>query len=231
MKPRLALLPVALLLAASATSAIAADKVACNLIEDPAGDTFAVRSQDAPPAGGPVYGPQEDSLDVVGGDLASDGTTVTAVIRIAKLSRSIQLSPTGITAAVDFLVGSSTDVVSLKAVLVTGQPDVFEASWKPADNLPNQPVNYLGAATGVVDLAKNEVRIHAPASLFDQHGPVKLGGKLIPNETESATAGRAIPPGTKTADSPMTSRGLFADVAISGKAAVIGAKSCVPIGK
>ncbi len=231
MKPRLALLPVALLLAASATSAVAADKVACNLIEDPAGDTFVARTQDAPPAGGPQYGPQEDSLDVISGDLASDGKIVTAVVRIAKLSRSIQLSPTGITAGVDFLIGNSTDVVSMRAVLVSGQPDKFEVSWKPDGHTANVPVNYLGEVTGVVDEAKNEIRIHAPAELFVDHGPVVMGQKLIPNETESATAARAVPPGTATKDGPMTTRGPFADVAKSGKPAVIGAKTCVPIGK
>ena len=231
MKRRLALLPVSLILAATASSAVAADKVACNAIEDPKGDTFAVRSQDAPPAGGPVYGPQEDSLDVISGDLAGDGKTVTAVVRIAKFSRSIQLSPTGITVGVDFLIGNSTDVIRLMAVLATGQPDKFEVTWKPDGHTANVPVNYLGEVTGVVDEAKGEVRIHAPVELLKPHGDAKIGAKLIPNELESATAARAVPQGTTAKDGPTTTRGPFADIAASGKSVVVGAKTCVPIGK
>ncbi|HVF20160.1 MAG TPA: hypothetical protein VNA14_07950 [Mycobacteriales bacterium] len=230
MKNRLVLLPVAVLLAVGTSAYAAPAKVACNTIEDPAGDTFLVRSQDAPPVG-PRYGPQEDSLDVISGDLASDGKVVTAVVRIKKLSRSIALSPTGITVGVDFLIGTSTDVIRLMAVLANGQPDKFEVTWKAEGHTANVPVNYLGEVTGVVDEAKNEVRIHAPVDLLAPHGVAKIGAKLIPNEAESATAARAVPQGTKQKDGPTSTRGPFADIAVGGKSVVVGAKSCVVPGK
>jgi hypothetical protein len=236
MKVRTALIPLVALAALTAPSASAATKPAkvkptCNTIADAKGDTFAARTQDAPPAGGPAYGPQEDGLDITSGDLASDGKVVTAVVRIAKLSRSIALSPTGITSGVEFVIGSSDSLVRLQAVLVTGQPDRFEVTTIAGDALPNTPSTYVGAVTGAVDLAKNEIRISAPAALLAPYGTVKPGVKLFPNDAQSATASRGVPAITTTAGQPATTRGPFADVAIGGAAVVVGAPSCVVPGK
>jgi hypothetical protein len=226
---RLALVPVAALVALVAPAATAAPKAApaCNTITDPAGDTFAVRQQDAQGA----YGPQEDSLDITSGDLASNGKVVTAVVRIKKLSRTVQSSPTGLTAAVGFLIGGGDTVVRLQAVLVNGQADRFEVAAIPPDNLPNQPATYVGDVTGVVDLAKNEVRITAPAALLAPFGDLKPGTPLFPNEAESATVARGVPAITSTPGAPMTTRGPFADIAAGGKAVKVGAPSCVVPGK
>jgi hypothetical protein len=230
-RSRLALVPVLALVAVIAPGAHAATKAkvapSCNTIADPKGDTFAVRSQD----GAGAYGPQEDGLDITSGDLASDGTTVTAVVRIAKLSRSIALSPTGITTGVEFLIGTSDTVVRLQAVLVSGQPDRFEVTEIASDATPNTPSTYVGEVKGVVDLAKNEVRISAPASLLAPYGPVKPGVKLFPNDAQSATASRAVPPITTTPGQPASTRGPFADIAAGGKPVVVGAPSCVVPGK
>jgi hypothetical protein len=212
-------------------AAHAAAKPACHIITDPAGDTFAVRTQNDPPAGDPHYGPQDDSLDVVSGDLASDGKVVTAVIRIKKLSRTVQTSPTGITASLGFLIGGSDTVVRLYAVLTTGQTDRFEVSAISSGALANTPATYVGDAHGVVDLAKNEIRITALGTLLAPYGTLKPGTPLFPNENESATVGRNVPSGTKTQGQPMTTRGPFADIAAGGKAIKVGAPSCVVPGK
>ena len=229
MQARLALVPVTALVALIAPAAMAAPKVApaCNTITDPAGDTFAVRSQDQQG----VYGPQDDSLDVVSGDLASDGKVVTAVIRIKKLSRTVQTSPTGLTASLGFLIGGGDTQVRLYAGLVTGRPDRFEVGALAADALPNTPSTYVGEATGVVDLAKNEVRITAPAALLAPYGALKPGTTLFPNEAESATVARGVPAITTTPGQPMSTRGPFADIAAGGKAIKVGAPSCVIPGK
>ena len=137
----------------------------------------------------------------------------------------------GFTAGVDFIIGSSTDIVSLKAVLISGQPDRFEVSYKPVDAVPNTPATFLGMATGVVDEAKSEIRIHAPVAMLSMFSPIKKGTKLVPNANESAVASRGVPPVTSTPGQPMSSRGPFADIAAGGKAAVTGAKTCVAIGK
>jgi hypothetical protein len=212
---------------------MAAPKVAkaCNTITDPAGDTFALRQQDAPPAGDPQYGPQEDSLDIVSGDLASDGKVVTAVVRIKKLSRTVQTSPTGFTAGVEFVIGGSDSYLRLQAVLISGQADRFEVTTIAADALANTPPTYVGEAKGVVDLAKGEVRITAPAALLAPYGDLKPGTPLFPSEKQSATVARGVPPITSTPGQPATTRGPFADVAIGGKAIKVGAPSCVVPGK
>ena len=228
MKARLALVPLLLVAGVTAPIAQAAPKPkpSCLTISDPKGDTFAVRAQDSQGA----YGPQEDALDIVSGDLASDGKVVTAVVRLASFSRAIASSPQGFTVGVDFLIGSSADsVVRLQAVL--GSADRFEVSAKATDALPNVPSTYVGEATGVVDEKKGEIRITAPAELLAPYGALKPGTKLVPNEAESATASRGVPPITTTPGQPMTTRGPFADVAAGGRTVAVGAPSCVVPGK
>ena len=229
MQVRLALVPLVALGALVAPMAEAAPKAkpSCMTITDPKGDTFAIRFQDAQGA----YGPQEDALDVVSGDLASDGKTVTAVVRIAKLSRAINLSPTGFTAGVDFRIGASDFVVRLQANLIRNAPDRFEVAARPGDALPNTPSTFVGTVTGVVDEKKGEVRIHAPAAMLEPYGPIKPGVKLTPNDAESATVARGVPAITSTPGGPMSSRGPFADIAAAGKFVLVGAPSCVVPGK
>ena len=230
MQVRLAVVPLLLVAGITAPVADAAPKPkpSCLTISDPKGDTFAVRAQD----GEGAYGPQEDALDIVSGDLASDGKVVTAVVRLASLSRAVATSPTGLTVGVDFLIGSSAEsVVRLQAVLPSGSADRFEVSAKAIDALPNVPSTYVGEATGVVDEKKGEIRITAPAALLAPYGALKPGTKLIPNEAESATASRSVPPITTTPGQPMTTRGPFADIAASGRTVAVGAPSCVVPGK
>ena len=229
MQVRLALVPLVAVGALVAPMAEAAPKAkpSCMTITDPKGDTFAIRSQDAQGA----YGPQEDALDITSGDLASDGKVVTAVVRIAKLSRAIATSPQGITVGLDFRIGVSDSVVRLQASMINGSADRFEVAVKAFDAVPNTPMTFVGTATGVVDEKAGEVRIHAPAAMLEPYGPLKPGVKLTPNEAESATVSRGVPPITSTPGQPMTSRGPFADIAAAGKLVVAGAPSCVVPGK
>jgi hypothetical protein len=227
MKLRAALVPAALVAGLLVPGASAAAPPACNTISDPKGDTFAIRLQD----GQGAYGPQEDALDVVSADLASDGKVVTAAIRLASFSRAIATSPQGFSVGLDFLIGSSTDVVRLQAVLVNGDSDRFEVSAKAADAVPNSPSTFVAAVTGVVDDKKSEIRISAPAEVLAAYGALKPGTKLIPNEAESATVARGVPALTTTPGAPMTTRGPFADIAAGGKTVAVGTKSCVVPGK
>lgn len=228
MQVRLALVPLVALVAGLAPMADAAPKAkpACQNITDPKGDTFATRAQDAQGA----YGPQENALDIVSADLASDGKVLTAVIRLDSLSRSIATSPQGFTVGLDFRIGSGTDVVRLAGVAVRNG-DRFEVSSKPIDAVPNTPSTFVAQVTGVVDEKKNEVRIHAPAEVLAKFGGLKAGTKLIPHDAESATASRGVPAITTTPGAPMTTRGPFADIAASGKVITVGAPSCVVPGK
>lgn len=224
MQVRLALVPLVALVAGVAPLAEAAPKPkpACQNIVDPKGDTFALRSQDAQGA----YGPQENALDITSADLASNGKVVTAVVRLASVSRAIATSPQGFTIGLDFRIGSSSDVVRLQAVAVQGG-DRFEVSTKSVDAVANTPSTFVGVVTGVVDAKKGEVRIHAPAAMLEPYGKLTPGTKLVPNENESATASRGVPAITTTPGAPMTTRGPFADIAAAGKTIAVGAPSCV----
>jgi hypothetical protein len=227
MQLRLVLVPLIVVGGLLTPVASAAPAPVCNTITDPKGDTFAIRTQDAQGA----YGPQEDALDIVSADLASDGKVVTAAVRLVSLSRAISTSPQGFTVGLDFIIGSSSDVVRLQAVLVNGDSDRFEVSAKADDAVPNTPSTFVAAVTGVVDEKKGEIRITAPADVLAPYGALKPGMKLIPNEAESATASRGVPAITTTPGQPMTTRGPFADIAASGKTVLVGAKSCVVPGK
>lgn len=229
MKVRLALVPLTALVAVVAPVADAAPKPkpACQTITDAKGDTFAARAQDAQGA----YGPQEDGLDITSADLVSDGKMLTAAIRLASLSRAVATSPQGFTVGLDLLIGSSDSTVRLQGVLINGQADRFEVSARAADALPNTPSTFVGEVTGVVDEKAGEIRIHAPADLLAPYGALKPGTKLIPNEAESATASRGVPPVTSQPGAPMSTRGPFADIAAGGRTIAVGAPSCVVPGK
>lgn len=209
---------LSLLLAGAATAAPAkapakakAAKAVCNLFSDPKGDTFALRSQDT--AG--QYGPQEDGLDIVSGDLASDATTLTGVLRVANLSAAVPTSPGGVSFDINFLSGASDAPLYIRAV-VTAAGSTAEAGTREtlvATSLPTP----LGAGTVIVDKPKNEVRFSFPLALFASVGGLKPGAKLVFGDV---TTGRAI-----------GARAVFADVASQVKGYAVGARSCVIPGK
>jgi hypothetical protein len=212
--------------AAHAAPKKAAPKV-CNLVVDDAGDTFVARAQDGTPAG--AVGPKEDGFDILSADIASDAKTVTVVIRVKKLSSAIQTSPTGAGFAFDFTLPSSDLQASMRAVYVTGQPAYYEVTDKDP-SIPNSPSTYLAPATGFADAKKNEVHISAPVKAFAALGVIKAGTVLAP-AADAATSGRAVPPSPGTADQPVATRYVFADVAAGGKVYKTGTPSCVTPGK
>lgn len=200
MKARAAVLVSAIIAAGLAGSASAATKPApkvCKLITDATGDVT--------PAG--------PSLDIVSGDVASDAATkkITAVIRVAGgLGASEPTAPTGRTWRIQFTHPSSDKPLYL---LASQEPTgtTFEFGTISGNFLDGQ-----GTATGVIDAAKNEVRITAP-SAFD--GLAKL------------TAGSKV-----TSISAVTQRRFVVlltagDSAIATKSYTLGAASCVAVGK
>jgi hypothetical protein len=202
-------------------------KPVCNLVTDAAGDTFAFRSQDGTPAA--AVGPKEDAFDVLSGDIASDGKTVTTVIRVKKLATSIQTSPEGAGYAFDFLLPTSDLQASMRAVLVNGQKPYFEVTYKDP-SVPNSPSTFVALAKGIVDTKKNEIHISAPVAAFADLGPIKPGTVLQP-AADAATSGRAVPPSPGTPGQPVATRYVFADVAAGGKTYKTGTPSCVVPGK
>ena len=215
MRLRTAVLAAGIALTTLATGADA--KPACNLAEDPAGDTFLLRYQDQYRPQGAPYGPQEDAMDILSADIASDGKVVTAVIRVKNLEAAAPTSPGGVGYTLDFLTPKSEFTMYLRA-LKTGAGTTFEAGFKEPLPVGVTTVNTsLGTVQGVLDAAKNEVRITAPLSVFDSQGGIKSGNKLTLGEI---TTGRIAGPRT-----------VFADVVVGEKSYTVGAASCVKPGK
>lgn len=120
------------------SSASAAPAKSCNIMTDPAGDATG-----------------STALDVVSGDLASDAKTLTGVVRVTKLSETDPTSPTGIAWGVRFTApGSDLPYYLLATKLARGDAGF---SFGQVDGTS---LRTLGGATGVIDVAKNEVRIH-----------------------------------------------------------------------
>lgn len=137
------------------------DKPVCNLITDPAGDTT---------------GPSS-ALDLVSGDVASNGKTFTGVIRTAALAESDLSSPTGIAWGLRFTTPSSDLPLYLLATKFNGSEAEFTYGEVNGSRLME-----LGVGKGVIDLAKKEVRIHVPTKGLG----VKAGSKI----TELQAQGR-----------------------------------------
>jgi hypothetical protein len=182
----------------------------CNLFTDPAGDGtgFLLTDQN--------YLPNDPQLDIVSGDVASDGKTITAVLRLSALDKTDSNAPTGRTYYVNFGIGDVE--LNLSAALDQDGGVTYQAGFQDTASRAG-----LGAVTGVLDLAKKEVRIHAPLSIFAEKLPLKAGTKL---EYVEGLAQRYV--GNRTAGRGVTPS---ADATDPGKAYTIGAPSCVVPGK
>ena len=185
-------------------------KPVCKLVEDAAGDTFLLRSQD----GAGAFGPQDDGMDIVSADLASNAKTLTGVIRVKKLGAST--SPGGVSFDINFLSAASESPLYVRAVVPSSGTPTAEAGSRES-LLVTSVSAPLGAGTVVVDQAKNEVRFSFPLSHFTPVGGLKAGSKLSFGDV---TTGRAA--GT---------RAVFADVSTTAKTYTVGAPSCVVPGK
>jgi hypothetical protein len=143
-------------------------KPVCNIVSDVKGD--------ADIAGGVG---QDDSLDIVSADLASDKQTVTAVVRVVKASAVSAIYKYGSTWRVNFTVNGVA--LSISAVSdrsgVVGQYTYTDATG-----------GHIIASDGVVtiDQSTNEVRISVPTSAFGEHANLKPGTLV---EKISATTG------------------------------------------
>ena len=113
-------------------------KPVCNLVTDPAGD--------ANGTGTGVNSPASDQdLDLLGADIATNATTLTAVVRLSALDASDSTAPGGREYQVVFTVAGT--VYSVDAVLApTGN------SWD------------AGKGTGIVDAAHKQVHVSVPLS-------------------------------------------------------------------
>lgn len=195
------------LLATAGLAGAAPAKPSCNLVQDPKGDGtgFVFTDED--------YLPNDPNLDLISGDIASNAKTITAVIRTDALAMSDPAAPTGRAYYANFTVGGTELFLAVR----------LDASGNGTYNggfIDGRRQN-LGAATGVVDVAKKEVRISAPLSLFASQAVIKPGTKIADlNLLAQRYIGVAGPGATPSADA-----------AVGGKVYTAGGKSCVVVGK
>ena len=145
-------------------------KPVCNLVKDDAGDASI-----QPPI------PSDDSVDVLGGDLASDAKKVTAVIRVKNLAATSPAMVTGRNYYFQFTPPKATYPVYFSYETDPTTPllgGVF--NWGDLEPGTGGVPTYTtkGSATGVIDSAKNEIRITVPVSDVGSVGSMKVGGKV-----------------------------------------------------
>ena len=207
-KARVALLAGIVAIGAIATSASAKSAAVCNVVEDAKGDANGSFVADGLPL------PSEDAIDILSADLATNSKTITAVIRVAKLSTTVATSPQGIHGKFIFTAPGTDFPLYLQATTDPANGPTFSAGY--IDGISNG----LGAATGVFDTAANEIRISAPLSIFSAQTKIKNGTKLSSFEVNT---GRYVYFGASFSDST--------DSAVGAKSYSVGAASCVKVGK
>ena len=203
-------------------AAEAAPAKVCNLVSDAQGDATASTV------------PGDDAMDIVGGDFASNAKQLTAVIKIAKIVNPNPESPLGQSYFMVFNLKGTADTLSVSAGLYpTGNE--FKFGYQGVD--PNTGVNTsytLGDATGVIDTAKNEIRVTADIAKFPQAKFLKPGNSVTTLTAEARRVyGQRVVPSQQGPAGPRIPLGgatLTFDTA-TGKKYTLGAKSCVVIGK
>lgn len=170
---RLAL--VGLLVVTSAPHANAARR--CELLKDQKGDAGLNGGEGG--IGPIVPGTEDESLDIVSADIATDARRLTVVIRVARLSppSALQLYrerwsfhfATPETAF--FLSADRTDAASSFTL------NHYTTEYS-GDTSRSYLFEYVGEVTGVVDLAASEIRMTAPLSMFKPYDAITTGVTL-----------------------------------------------------
>lgn len=207
---------------AATKPAAAKPKPVCNLVTDAAGDA--------------TYNnvPGDGNDDIVGGDLASDGKTVTGVIRLAALAQPDPMAPLGQGFFISWSAKGSDAQLFLSArTYPTGTQFIY--GYQGVDPTSGINTSYtLGTAAGVVDTAKKEVRISSPtASWKDTGAKMAPGDKLLAPVVETyRIAGQGLVPSQSVGGQRVPIGGLLLpfDTA-DGKNYVVGTPSCVAVGK
>ena len=181
----------------------------CNLVTDAAGDANGSFIQEG------ISGvPSEDAVDIISGDVATKGKTLTTVLRVKKLALSSPTAPGGLHWKFFFNVGDTQ--IFTQAIAATGASPTF--TFGTIDETAGTSKS-LGDAAGVLDMAKSEVRISVPISALPESP--KPGSKI---NTLAPNAGRYF-------GSPAVTFSDSTDVASSEKTYTAGSPSCVAVGK
>lgn len=200
----------------------------CNLVTDAPGDANGVNLNQSPLPTLPTTtaGSSDDALDVLSVDVATDKTTITAVLRLKKLAATSTNAPTGMTWSATYKVDTTTFYLAAHANPQGALTyDAAYASTAGGNLLTDKP-------TGSFDPAKGEIHISLPLAAMAKQAVVKPGMKIT--AIGATTGPEALIPdatgvfggGTFFSDSWNT-----VDTASGGKDYTAGALSCVTPGK
>ena len=203
---------------ADAATSKRAVKPVCNLIPDAEGDQG-------------INGVKTtDGDDLVGADFASDGTTITAVIKAKTLATMDPTAPLGRSYYVDFNVaGNDTGLFLSSRVYPTGT--TYQFGYRGVD--PNIPLNTaysLGDAKGKLDTATGTITITANLKDFAPSGVALAKGSKITPLTASIwrISGQGVVPSQQVGPVRVPLGGLQSQVdTADGQPYVIGTPSCV----
>jgi hypothetical protein len=185
-------------------------KPSCNLVTDAAGDSAV---------------PGDDSLDIVGADIASNTKSFTTVIRVKSIGAK-SLSQLGKELQIQFdLPGAEARVWMGYTNSVYGG-DMFQYGLigKGTGGAVTSPT---GDAVGIIDTAKTEVRMTVPVGDMNALGKATPGAKVT-NITVSASQLIGVSP---NATGTYAYNVFDADDAAGTKTYVAGNPSCVKPGK
>jgi hypothetical protein len=211
MKMRRTLLCGAVLVSALAgpAGAAAAKKPTCNLVVDAADDA-------SWPGGAPA------SLDIVSGDIASDGKDITAVIRVKKYTDPDTSAGVGRKWVMTFKAPGQPVPLYLMAI---NDPVLLAPTYDfgtvRTDLVGQRTFQRGGGAKGTLDAARNEIRIHLPNGDFNKYD-VALGMRTTLSEltTEAFVM----------ANNYNSYYDFSTDTAASKKTYAVGRASCVKVG-
>ena len=153
-RPALALALAGSLAGAGFASAAVKPTPVCNLVTDETGDGLV----------------DQGTLDIVSADVATDGKTLTTVVRIAGTDLSKGTIPTGAKIQFTFTVDDQSLFTGVTYDPVNG----LDGYWGHQGDTGG---DIEGAAAPVVDAAKHEVRLSVPASAFST-ATIKKGTEL-----------------------------------------------------
>lgn len=183
-------------------------KPVCNLIVDASGD---------------VAFP-DDSLDIVGGDIASNAKVITVIVRVKNLAAQAPSTVTGKRIGFTFSIPGAEFPMYMS---YSASPLGTYYDWGYLDTSQTPPmIEQQGEAVGSLNPAKNEVRITAPVSGFKGFGKATPGAKFT-DITANAEEIFGVPQNDQGTYGYVTSN---MDDATSSKSYVAGSQSCVKPG-
>jgi hypothetical protein len=200
-----------LLLAALAPESLAAKQV-CRIVQDARGDAhYPVNLASGVPGDG--------ADDLISADLAGDGTALTFVWRLAALRVTNQSAPMGQRFVTHFNAPGTQRTLFVSAATAPSGAE-FAYGYVDPGALSAQ-LHELGRGKGVLDPARSEVRVTAPARGFSAtDARLARGAKL---RSVTVMVSRVLVPGVDNASLGPTD--LIFDEA-DGSAYVVGTPSC-----